>query len=302
MAKRTVPASERIPRFMIVIGRALEFLSYRLAARYAAKLFTTPIRHKMPKREWHMDRESVQHGVMIRKIGKEVVVYHYGDGARKILLVHGWSGRGTQLVKIADAFRKAGYAVISFDAPAHGKSPGSTSIMPEFIAVIQQLHQEFGPFQAAVGHSLGGMSLLNAVKRGLPLQALVTIGSGDVIQDIIDEFTDQMRLSRKTGQIMRGMFERHHESMDDYSAYLAAQQADIPVLVIHDENDREVTVDRGRHIHQHLKHGELMITKGLGHRKILGTPAVVDKILHFIQTYENVSSAVDTRDRMQRPV
>jgi alpha-beta hydrolase superfamily lysophospholipase len=51
---------------------------------------------------------------------------------KKILLVHGWSGRGTQLFKIADELLKQGYSTISFDAPAHGKSPGKT-IMVDFI-------------------------------------------------------------------------------------------------------------------------------------------------------------------------
>jgi alpha-beta hydrolase superfamily lysophospholipase len=43
-------------------------------------------------------------------------------------------GRGTQLFKIADELLKQGYSTISFDAPAHGKSPGKTTIMVDFIA------------------------------------------------------------------------------------------------------------------------------------------------------------------------
>lgn len=278
---------DRVPKFLIFTGRFLEFFSYKLAAAYASRLFTTPIKHKIPKRELHMDRNSVQHRIRIDEIGKEIVVYRYGDSEQKILLVHGWSGRGTQLVKIADALRAYGYSVVSFDAPAHGKSKGSTSIMTEFIASIKQLEKQIGPFQAAVGHSLGGMSLLNAVREGLQLKALVTIGSGDVIQDIIDEFMDMMHLSRKTGKLMREKFERKSgRSMDSYSSYLSASEIDIPVLVIHDENDVEVTVDRAHHIYKHLKHGELMITHKLGHRKILGNENVISRLTEFILTHD----------------
>jgi esterase/lipase len=50
-------------------------------------------------------------------------VYQYGQSDKKVLLVHGWSGRGTQLVKIADALLKSGYSTISFDAlESHLKS------------------------------------------------------------------------------------------------------------------------------------------------------------------------------------
>ena len=70
---------------------------------------------------------------------------------------HGWSGRGTHLFKIADELVKAGYSTVSFDIPAHGKSPGRTTIISEFIEPILELEKQFGPFKAAVGHSLGGI-------------------------------------------------------------------------------------------------------------------------------------------------
>jgi pimeloyl-ACP methyl ester carboxylesterase len=57
---------------------------------------------------------------------------------------------------------------------------------------------------------------------------------------------------------------------------------DIPVLVIHDEHDAEVPVTCAYHIHENLKNGELMITKKLGHRKILGDTDVIQKSLTFI--------------------
>lgn len=274
--------SLKIPKLILFTGKLLEFISPQMAAIFAARLFTTPLKYKLPKRETEMDLHSRQETLHINSINKNVTVYHYGDGAKKILLVHGWSGRGTQLVKFADAFIKAGFSTVSFDAPAHGKSSGKTTLMPEFVATILQLETQFGPFNAAVGHSLGGMSLLNSVKRGLQLERMVIIGSGDIIQDIIDEFTDQLKLSRKTGLLMRAHFEKSGETMDSYSSYIAAQKVNIPVLVIHDENDAEVSVDCASHIHKHLKKGELMITKGLGHRKILGNQNVIEATFNFI--------------------
>jgi pimeloyl-ACP methyl ester carboxylesterase len=71
--------------------------------------------------------------------------------------------------------------------------------------------------------------------------------------------------------------------MNDYSAYKAAENTLTPTLVIHDENDPEVPVSAGIHIHKHLKNGELMLTKRLGHRKILADPQVIEKIANFIK-------------------
>lgn len=285
MAKNSEkPASSlKIPKLILITGKFLSAISSKWVTLFASKLFTTPIKHKIPKRELEMDAKSRQELIVIPSIQKEIVVYHFGESQKKILLVHGWSGRGTQLVKIADAFLAAGYSTISFDAPAHGKSPGKTTIMIEFIASILHLEKQYGRFDAAVGHSLGGMSLLNAMRQGLQLQRLVTIGSGDVIKDIIDDFTHKLELDKKVGDWMRIHFEKQFgQTMDSFSAYLSAKEIDIPVLVIHDNDDDEVPAKCGIHIHKHLKNGELMITKGLGHRKILGDPAVIEKVLDFI--------------------
>ena len=40
---------------------------------FAAKLFTTPIKHKLPKRELQMERESFQKSIIIPEINKEIV-------------------------------------------------------------------------------------------------------------------------------------------------------------------------------------------------------------------------------------
>lgn len=231
-----------------------------------------------------MDRKSIQKRIEIPSINKKVVLYQYGKSSKKILLVHGWSGRGTQLFKIADELVKAGYATISFDAPAHGKSPGRTTIMSEFVATILEIDKQFGPFDAAVGHSLGGMSLLNAVKKGFKINHLAIIGSGDIVQDILDDFVAKLGLKPNISSKLREHFEKKYgQEMDSYSGYKSAMEIDIPVLVIHDKNDPEVAVTAGINIYNHLKNGTLYLTEGLGHRKILGDPAVIDKVVQFVK-------------------
>jgi pimeloyl-ACP methyl ester carboxylesterase len=250
---------------------------------FAAKLFTTPIKHKMPKRELAMDQNSQQHTLWVPAIHKEIIVYTYGAGAKKILVVHGWSGRGTQLVKIADELIKKGFMIISFDAPAHGKSKGNFSIMTEFIASILELEKTQGPFEYAIGHSLGGMSVLNAIQQKLNVKKAITIGSGDIIQDIIDDFIHKLKLKPIFGLHLKNHFEtKFGGKMDDYSAYKAAENINIPVLVIHDADDADVSVQSAYHIEKHLKEGELFITEGLGHRKILGDDIVIEKINSFL--------------------
>jgi pimeloyl-ACP methyl ester carboxylesterase len=284
MTKKTANNKQtlEIPKFIILTGKFIAFISATLATKFTAKLFTTPIKHKIPKRESAMDTNSIQKTILVPEINKEIVVYKYGNNDKKVLLVHGWSGRGTQLFKIADELIKSGYSTISFDAPAHGKSPGNKSIMVDFIASIHEINRQYGPFEAAIGHSLGGMSVLNAIKQGLKVKNATVIGSGDIVQDIIDDFIAKLQLPHKYADKLKMHFEKKYgEKMSEYSAYKAAQTTKIPVLVIHDNQDFEVPVKAGIHIHQNLPFGELMLTDKLGHRKVLADDKVIEKVINF---------------------
>ena len=125
----------KIPVSIIYIGKFLQFFIPPLATKYAIRLFATPIRYKTPEREKMMAKSAKKEMVLIPNLKKEVMVYTYGYSKRKVLLIHGWSGRGTQLYKIADKLLENGFMTISFDAPAHGKSEGKYTMMTEFIAI-----------------------------------------------------------------------------------------------------------------------------------------------------------------------
>jgi pimeloyl-ACP methyl ester carboxylesterase len=287
MAKKTSNPiqSLKIPRLIIISCKICAFISTKLATKYIARLFTTPIKHTVPKRELEMDRKSIQHPIHIPKINKEIILYEFGKSNRKVLLVHGWSGRGTQLFKIADELLENGYSTISFDAPAHGKSKGKKTIMSDFIESVLEIDKKYGPFETAIGHSLGGMSVLNAIKDGLKVKKAIVIGSGDIVQDILDDFVLKLELKPEMSTLLREYFENKYQTiMDNYSAYRASTEIKVPVLVIHDNDDPEVSVKAGIHIHKHLENGILFLTDKLGHRKILGNQIVIKKIIEFIKS------------------
>ncbi|MDT8414482.1 MAG: alpha/beta hydrolase [Flavobacteriaceae bacterium] len=282
----TIKSSNRsvhIPKKIIILGKILQSISTSLAAKYASKIFITPFPYPTPKRELEMQQKSRQKFVKLKAYNKTICVYEYGQSERKILLVHGWSGRGTQLFKIADALLKQGYMTVSFDAPAHGQSPGKTTMMPHFIAACLELSEQYGGFHAAVGHSLGGMSLLNATGKGLQINKLVVIGTGDSITEISKEFIENLGLKEVIATKMKAYFDRNHkQDLDELSASVAAKDVNIPVLVVHDKDDKDVHVHCARQIDANLSHSELLITEKLGHRQILGNKEVIEKIITFV--------------------
>ncbi|MCH4823333.1 alpha/beta hydrolase [Gramella lutea] len=272
-----------VPSYILVLSKILTSISPFLASRFAAKLFLTPFKYKLPEREKEMDENSIQKKVLVPKMNREIITYEYGNGVKKVLLVHGWSGRGTQLAKIAEALNEEGFKCYSFDAPAHGKLEGKMSMMPFFIESIHHMDELYGPFDVVIGHSLGGMSSLRAIRNGLDVKKLVIIGTANNISEITRHFAQNMKMNDKVAKKMKNYLDKKfNEDMDILSGGESAKYVSTPTLVIHDEEDVDVKVNSAHEIHSELENSELMITKGLGHRRILGNKEVINKITTFI--------------------
>jgi len=273
-----------IPKYILYTGKFLQYLSPQLATKFAFKLFMTPFRFKRPIREDKMYQEAVKKQVLIPELKKKIQVYKYGKSDKKVLLIHGWAGRGTQLFKIAESFLERGYETISFDATGHGESDAKTSAMPEFVTSMFVLEKNFGPFDFAIGHSLGGMALLNAVKQGLQVKKIAIVGSGNSIIGICNQFINRLGLKPKISILLKKRMDAvlGYDS-EMLSAYVAAKSVKIPTLVMHDTQDDDVPVSCAHDIRQNLVDSELKITDGLGHRRILTDAEVITTMISFFE-------------------
>jgi pimeloyl-ACP methyl ester carboxylesterase len=273
-----------IPKPIRYFAKALELISSRLSSLFGLMLFVTPIKYPIPKREQYMLKSAQKKRLFINSINKEIEILSYGYSRKKVLLVHGWCGRSTQLYAFADKLLENGYMVISFDGPAHGRSSGKTTMMPEFLETIKNINTTYGPFEAAIGHSFGATSLYIAASEFLTINSLVAIGSGDKISDIILNFSKNLNLKKKSAQLIQSRLEKKWKiKVDDSSSSTVAKKINIPVLVIHDKTDGDVPVNCAYEIRKNLKKGSLLITDKLGHTKILRNEEIVMKSINFIQ-------------------
>ncbi|WP_442266402.1 alpha/beta hydrolase [Tenacibaculum sp. ZS6-P6] len=282
-SNRILPQGLAIPNKVKKISKIIQFISPALATKFSLKLFSTPIKFQLPEREKTMWKSAQKSRLKVSSINKEIDVLTYGYSTKKILLVHGWCGRSTQLFMIADKLLEKGYMVISFDAPAHGKSEGKTTLMPEFIEAIHEVNKEHGPFEAAVGHSLGGMSLYSAYADGFKTNKIISIGSGDTISEILMNFTNNLTLKPEIAKRMKNYYDKKlGKDIDLNASSETAKQVDIPTLVVHDSLDGDVAVSCAYSIRQNLNQGSILITQGLGHTKILRDKETMNRVVDFI--------------------
>ncbi|TYP99151.1 pimeloyl-ACP methyl ester carboxylesterase [Tenacibaculum adriaticum] len=277
-----MPSSMSIPNFIKITARCIQFISTKLTVLFAHKLFTSPFNFKTPDREKTMWQSAQKKRIKIITLNKEIDVLSYGYSTKKVLLIHGWSGRSTQLFTVADKLLEKGYMVISFDGPAHGKSEGKQTSMLDFLEAIKQINQEFGPFDSAIGHSFGGMALYN-ISNELNLKNFVTIGSGDKVSTIINRFIEDLNLKPKIATKLKQFYDKKwNRDVDNHASSELAKQIKIPILVVHDSIDGDVAVSCAVNIRQSLQKGSLLITQGLGHTKILRDKNTMSRVVEFI--------------------
>ncbi len=282
---KVLKPSIQIPKLVLVFARLLQFISHKLVVIFASKLFVTPINFKTPKREIAMDESSQKRFLFIPEINKNIHILSYGFSDKKVLLAHGWSGRRTQLFMIANKLLEKGFMVVSFDAPAHGKSSGRTTNMIEYIKTITAINKEFGPFESAIGHSFGGMAIVNTNANKEMFKTIVTIGAGDKIEDIISNFIRDLGLKRIISKkLIQYLQKKWQINISNFALHKIVKKNKTPTLVVHDEKDNDVDVSCAYNIRENLINGSILISNGLGHTRILRDQNIINKTINFIES------------------
>lgn len=212
-----------------------------------------------------------------------------GALAGTVLVIHGWRSRTEYMRALIEGFRAAGYKVVSLDLPGHGQSSGRRLSMVNAVEAARQAGEWFGPFAAVVGHSFGGAVAVNAVAgsvRGiLPLAAerLVLIAAPSSLPAIFADFSRALNVGRRSQAAMADRVERlAGRPLGEFVGDRQLAQAGLPTLVIHAPDDREVSADEARQYASAGDHVRLHWAEGLGHRRILADPDVVEKTVGFV--------------------
>lgn len=262
----------------------------RRSAQWAEEIFLTPQRVQRPDSErlWFDNARK-------KTLSGGIASYEWGPEAGPIvLLVHGWSGRGTQLGAFAEVLVKRGYRVVAIDGPAHGASLGEQTNVGQFSNCLVQVQKELGPFEAVVAHSFGAGCSVLAVIKGMQAKKLVLIAGPSHYEKVIQNFLRMLKMTEKAERFFYESLERKvgmkasdmnvgalgHEVLKDH----------LRVMVVHDRDDKEVPFSAAMAIQTAWPEVQVFETMGLGHRRILKNPEVALKVAQFIS--EEASEAL----------
>jgi len=276
---RKPPLAERLAFFAIQTSFRLgSVVAPGLVAERALRYFMTPTR--IPRPGWENELVKSARRTELRS---GLIAYSWGKGPR-VLVVHGWDGRGTQMGRIATAIAEAGFEAICVDLPGHGETPGTLVHAPMVAEALLEVGRELGPFHSIVGHSFGAGTSLFAVRLGLAVERVVYIAGPSRFDALFDRYCGWVKVTGRA----RTLFDEKIEAlvgMDPSENYPAlwATEVDLPALVIHDRDDEDCPFPEGEEIHANWRGSRFFPTSGFGHRRILKSKEVLSAIVDFIQ-------------------
>ncbi len=294
---RVVPLSAKStngrlwPALLRAEFRGLARFAPGLSDRRAAALFHTPRRKRRPPPGTPglpAQRLSVLSGSL------RLALWSWGQGPT-VVLAHGWNGHPAQLSSFIRPLADAGFRVVAFDQPAHGRSSGRATTVLEMAEALQAIARTVGPLHAVVAHSLGATATTLALFDHLPATRAVLIAPPAAPEHFVRRLAALLGLSAERTEGMLAEVQRrvgaHLESLDLRRLASWVRQ---PALILHDVTDREVPFAHGQAIAEAWPAARFVPLAGLGHTRVLADPSVVHAAVAFLR--EGLAAAPTQRD------
>ena len=250
-----------------------------MAERHAAVLFC------LPRRRSHDDVPAVP--VEAREQGvrmgpRRLTTWTWGTGPR-VLLAHGWEGSARDMVPIASELARRQLSVTVFDMPAHGRSSGRTTTLPEMVEAIGAVARGTGMPDAVVGHSLGAAAAVLALRDGLGASAAALLAPVAEPWLFLRRLADLLAFSDARYDGLVAQIERRGGAgIHTIDGATAARALRARALILHDPADRQVPFSHAEALATAWRGATLLATQGLGHRRLLYDPLTVARIVEHI--------------------
>ncbi|MBX2796385.1 MAG: alpha/beta hydrolase [Myxococcales bacterium] len=255
------------------------------ATSYAAEwLFLRPVNQVAPpERERGVRRQATRFPIPW-DLGS-LQGYRWGEPSDPVVLVvHGWAGRSSQFAAFVRPLLMAGFQVVAFDAPGHGRSCSVPLPLPRYADAIGAAVRAVGPVEGVVAHSFGASAMAYALSSGLSVRRAVFVAPMDP-GTAAGRFCGLLGLPQRVRIDMERRLElRFGVPLEHFRASMVGARGEVPLLVVHDSDDRVVPSGDGEAWARAWPGATLWVTQGLGHGRILWDRDVIDRAVGFLKT------------------
>jgi len=219
-----------------------------------------------------------------------------------IICAHGWDGRSFNYYKFIPKLQAKGFRVLAPDFPRHGKTEGIESGCHVFGHSINALIRYVNSPVYILAHSLGNAGycinygISTEVERKF-VKRYAGIAIPDKFTDIVEIFENMIGIASRCHPYF--LKENNKNLGFDISKMVFGEivtEYKIPILLIHDKNDKELDFNKAKKSAALLPHKNYKVngeikpcfyeSEGLGHRRILRDDGIVDRVVEFFS--ENI--------------
>jgi esterase/lipase len=261
---------------------ALAIIAPKAAGKKGFELFCWPRRIKMKPHQLEF-LNAADEKFTLDYAGKKVQAYRWGNGEKKILLLHGWQSHSYWWRYVINRLSKEEFTIFSLDAPGHGLSEGDFLNLPHYGGLIEQFIEEQKSLHAILTHSFGGFATVYSLHKlpHLQVSKLVVMAAPGEVEYFFNYYQAVLGLSKKAIVVITKHFIKtigHPPSYFQMKEF--AKTLTQTGLIIHDTEDKEAPYKNAVAMSEVWKSSTLITTTGLGHN--LKSKELVEQVANFI--------------------
>jgi pimeloyl-ACP methyl ester carboxylesterase len=262
-------------------GGLLDWLRYPLTrAERVAEAFLMPHREVTPPAIPDPGGPSLP--LLVPDFSPHIVARVWGQGPT-VLLVHGWDANLHDMGAFVSPLLKAGFRVVAYDAPGHGRSSGEMTSLPEMAAAVLAVGRAAGPLAGVIGHSLGAAAILLALDAGLAVDRVVMLGTpADPVLYARDCARAHGLSPEETRDMLALLDAQLPLPISNLSLSALAARQSRPALFVQSTSDRIAPVSEALHTAAMWRGAQVRLVDGVGHRSMLLHADVLSGAISFL--------------------
>jgi pimeloyl-ACP methyl ester carboxylesterase len=260
----------------------LALFSKKLAGEKAITLFSSPRKGNVLPIQASFLKEAED--IRIEVGGKKIQTYSWAGIKETVLLLHGWESNSFRWRNLIRFLIDANFAIVAFDAPAHGNSSGGIFNVPLYAECTQHIVKHFNP-SYIIGHSVGGMTAVyhQYIYPDNSIQKIVTIGAPSEFYELMEHYQNIVGFNKRVLASIDDYIRKHFGyGIRDFSSSKFVQQIQLEGLLVHDIEDPITPYHNSEKVHANWNNSKLISTRGLGHS--MHQDKVNNQIIDFLKS------------------
>ena len=263
--------------------KTISMAAPRLVVSFAYNMLTNPQVKKLRDHENEVLAKADQEDFAFK--GFNIKLYQWGQGAKKILLIHGWEGQAGNFADLINQLLEEDYTIYAFDGPSHGYSSKGKTSMFEFTELVALLIRRF-EVKKLVSHSFGGVATTFALydNPDIQIDQYLLLTTPDRFVERIDDVAGAIGITEKVKSLLIRKLESEtgrdvrQLNVSDFVKSIQVKEA----LIIHDKDDKVIPINRSQNVVDQWPSARFLEVSGTGHFRILRDQVVLKHVIEFL--------------------